>query len=164
MENHLTSLNLESLWIANNLYEFGDLEPNFNTYKTNISDFWYSLSIKPDINLDGSNTVTIGNDRELSINTSGTNNIYTWYKGNTKLGESTDGKWSLKNIQIEDFGSYKCNITNSLVVNTTIDSNKILIYLFTQKFFTTTNINPHASRTFWFRSRYIMSISITIPI
>lgn len=122
-----TNLNLTTLWVADNLYEFGNLEPNFNHYSTNISDFWYTPGIKPEITLDGSNTVSIGDSRMLILNTSGNNNIYRWYKGSTLLEESTNSVFILNNIQGEDYGSYTCNITNSIVINTTIVSKEVFI-------------------------------------
>jgi Leucine-rich repeat (LRR) protein len=124
---NFTGLNLTTFWIADNLYQFGDLEPNFNNYNTNIPDFWYTPGIKPEITLDGSEIVSIGDNRQLSINTSGTNNVYAWYKGSTLLGESTDGTWNLQNLQITDFGSYTCRVTNTIVINTTIFSNEVFI-------------------------------------
>lgn len=124
---NLSNQNLQTLWLQGNLYEFGDLEQNFNEHRANINSFRYSANATPNIDLDASATVTVGENRELSVTTSGENNAYSWYKDNTLLGESTDGKWNLENIQIKDFGKYICNITNTLVVNTTMISENTLI-------------------------------------
>lgn len=122
----ITTLNI--LNIGYNLFEFADFENEFTTYKNNITNFYYSpQKTKPEITLDGSANVTVGENRTLTISVSGANNVYKWYKDEVLISQANTETLTLNNIQTTDFGNYTCKISNTVVTDLEIVSEKIFV-------------------------------------
>ncbi|WP_189359967.1 T9SS type A sorting domain-containing protein [Algibacter mikhailovii] len=111
---------LEYLLLGYNKFQFGDLEPNFNFYKSNLSKFDYAPqnSVSKSEYIQGD----IGSTIVLKADNSGINNTYQWYKDNTLLPGETNISLELTNVQPSDYGSYFCGLNNTLVVDMTLFS------------------------------------------
>ena len=104
---HYSELN-----VSNNLFSFGDFEVNI--LQNSVVNFIYSpQKTKPLVNLNGSDIVIAGESRILTVNLSGSNNNYQWFNKNGIINGATLSSLTLNNIQSEDFGYYRCTITNS---------------------------------------------------
>lgn len=116
-------INLQSLSIHANNYDFADLESNFSNNST-ISIFNYNPQNRRDdaIAIDG----VIGNDYNFSMTSiEGTNVQYQWYKGSdlsggTPILGATTNVLDLPNIQSEDLDAYICFATSSTIPDLTI--------------------------------------------
>jgi len=115
---------LEILNIQNNNYLFGDLEPNFQS-NINITNFFYSS--QSNISDDVTQYVTIGQNITLDATTTGSNNQYQWFFNDQTLANETSPLITLNNIQQSQLGEYRCEITNSLVTDLTLETGKFYV-------------------------------------
>ena len=61
-------------------------------------------------------------------NLGGSNNLYQWYKGSSAVTSvSSDPVLSFPEISTDDYGSYTCRVTNSVVTDITIISEPIIV-------------------------------------
>lgn len=117
---------LNELWLDNNFFQFGDLEPNFNIYSSNsILNYFYTpqnvLSIPPD-----SRIINLGDDITFNSNpVTGNNNTYTWYLNGTLIDANNHPNisglgtpnLSIENITNSELGRYECYVSNAIVTD-----------------------------------------------
>ncbi len=117
----LTNLpNLQWISLSNNAYQFGDFEDEFNTYQTNL-DF---IEYVPQAQLSDDETilVSLGDSQTLEAVVSGINNQYQWYLNNSPIAGATNASLVLNNLQNSDFGAYKCEVTNTIITDLTLET------------------------------------------
>jgi Leucine-rich repeat (LRR) protein len=96
--------------IQENNLQFGSIEPFMDN---NIELFYYGLQA-----MIGQDTVLeVVNNESLSysIEVSGENNIYTWYKEGVLLLDQTTNTLYLENASYDDQGTYVLKVTNTIV-------------------------------------------------
>ena len=97
-------------WIKDNNLQFGSIEPFMNNA---IGDFWYD----PQAMIGQDTTFEVINNETLSytIEVSGENNIYSWYKDGTLLPGQTSTTLYIENASYDDQGTYVLKVTNTIV-------------------------------------------------
>ena len=98
------------LWVENNNLQFGSLEPFMDN---GIWEFIYD----PQAQIGNDTTIEVINNGILSytIEVSGDNNVYQWYKDGTLLFDQTSNTLYVENASIDDQGTYMLKVTNTLV-------------------------------------------------
>ena len=127
----LTGLtNLNSLFIDNNNFQYGDIEDEFVAYQNQITTFAYIPQNLPYIEPDN-RVVNLGDDLSFnSLPISGNYNIYNWYLNDELIDTTTHTNitgLNTPNIQIENItenqlGKYECRVTNSIITGVYIPS------------------------------------------
>jgi len=131
LEGHIPDFtgvtSLLSLGINNNKFQFGDFEDEFSTYQTNLESFAYIPQDK--LSQDQMLLVNLGDSQTLHAVASGNNNQYQWFFNNTLIPGATNATLELSNLQNQDFGIYKCAVTNTTVTDLTLETGNITIAL-----------------------------------
>ncbi|MEQ9302940.1 MAG: hypothetical protein RJQ14_03425, partial [Marinoscillum sp.] len=113
-----TAATLESLDVASNRLQFGDIESNLG-----IPTFSYapqdSISTFKDTLLE------LGTNLSVEHSVSGANNVYQWFKDDAELGSAMSNPLELSNLQFSDEGVYRLEITNTLATNLTLSSGEL---------------------------------------
>jgi hypothetical protein len=134
----LNLIALRTFWLTANQFRFIDLARLFPTYKTNLTDFFYSGQQKTDtektINgvFGGSITLTMCEDGRYLTNT----DTFQWYKGVSPNGIEIQGAtsrvYTINNLNFGNAGDYYClskhpQMTNpvSIYENLVLESNPI---------------------------------------
>ncbi|WP_272023941.1 immunoglobulin domain-containing protein, partial [Olleya namhaensis] len=121
-----TTLNLSSLYINENEFQFGDFENEFNFYDTSISFFDDNPQAKVD-NIETRNLNT-GDNTTITTTCSGTQNNYKWFKnGTTEIVGETNATLLLNNLQPTDAGIYHCEVTSDIITDLTILRHEVTI-------------------------------------
>jgi len=104
------------LWVDFNELQFGSLEPLMGK----VTDFIYD----PQWYIGEEETIYVspGQNINHSIQVSGENNVYAWYKDNTLLTGQTTNTLTLTNVDDDDAGIYKLEVTNTTVSDLTLES------------------------------------------
>lgn len=149
--NNLIQLNI--LDVSGNRLQFGDLEKNIG-----ISAFNYlnqdSISVRKDTLVDANN------DALLSFSVSGANNVYQWFKEEALLAGETANSLTIENMQFENEGNYRLQITNGLVDGLTLTSGLVNLGVTSLKrdsialtrFYEATGGDDWVNRTNWLTS------------
>jgi len=106
----------------NNNLTFDSLEPAIG-----ITNFTYSP--QDSIGVTQYITELVGNTFIYPLEVGGENNIYQWYKDDVLLPSQTSDTLQLINVQLDDSGVYRCEVTNSIVSGLKLYSRKITIHV-----------------------------------
>ncbi|MAU14987.1 MAG: hypothetical protein CMH46_05545 [Muricauda sp.] len=119
---------ISTLWgldIANNRFEFGDFEDQFDSYSSNILNFVDNPQAKVD---EVENITTCaGNTVILETTVSGSANTYEWFKDGVAIPGSDSANLELDNLQPSDSGVYTCVITSTIVTDLVLERNPITL-------------------------------------
>lgn len=98
---------LTNLSIANNNFDFGDIEPNMG-----VASFVYS----PQDSIGEAQLVVLneGSSHLMSVSVGGENNVYQWYKNGTLIPGEVNDTIIISNVTVGK-SIYKCKITNTVV-------------------------------------------------
>jgi hypothetical protein len=108
--------NLYSVNIANNKFDFEDIEYNIGI----VDNFTYAPQDSINIAID---TLLIeGETLSYTLETGGNNNSYQWYKDGVALTGSNQATLEIASVQPEDAGNYYCEVTNSVVTDLILTS------------------------------------------
>ena len=119
--------NTYDLFVAlNNDLQFGSIEPFMDN---NITNFWYSPQAK--IGTETVIEVVNGETISYTLEVSGDNNIYQWYKDNVILADQTSNTLYIENTTISDQGAYQLKVTNPTVPDLELESYDILYSIIT---------------------------------
>ena len=115
-----TVTSLQTLDVSSNKLQFGELEDNLGIPTFNYSP-QDSISMTRDTIVDSESTTN------LEFTVSGANNSYQWYKDGQPIAGATSSDLEITNIQFADEGSYRLEITNSIVPGLTLTSGEIIL-------------------------------------
>jgi len=124
----LSSLELQDLDIKDNKFTFEDLLPHFNDIGTSISSsFLYS----PQQRIYQDTTFLVGLDLpftiDLEVDDTVQSSTYIWLQDNIGADTTQKNKLHFDSIQSNDEGTYRCEVTNSIVFGLTLESFPITI-------------------------------------
>ncbi len=127
-----TALNLSRFFINDNEFQFGDFETEFVLYDTTAVG-WFDDNPQAKVNTIDIQDKNTGDNTTMTVNCSGAQNVYQWYKGVTPLTDS--GSYTgtqtenlqINNIQLADAGVYHCRVTSAIVTDLTIYRNDITL-------------------------------------
>lgn len=115
----LTGFSQLNLLIAeNNLFDFGDIEPNVD-----IPKLTYSYSPQSPIGQSETITKNLGEECRISVSVGGQSNIYQWYKNGILISGANQTEYVIPSVTLTDAGLYTCQITNSVATQLTLVSN-----------------------------------------
>ena len=108
--------------IQENILQFGSIEPFMDN---GIEQFYYGLQgmIGQDTTLEVMNNETL----EYTIEVSGENNIYKWYKDGTLLADQTSSTLYIENATASDQGIYVLKVTNTIVPDLELTSYDVTV-------------------------------------
>jgi Leucine-rich repeat (LRR) protein len=141
-----------SLFIANNLFQFDDLEPNVSRLSgSRVQKRFGSDAVATPITLDFAAGVPI----DLSLPIGGTNNLYQWRKNGTNISGATAATYTIPAAAASDAGLYTLNVTNTVVTATTLTSVDVYVNVRNQTRFswedggplTADGVKPTAAQT-----------------
>jgi len=116
----ISSLNLTTFSLQNNLFQFDDLEPNKDILPAFINQANFAVS--PSIY-----TFNEGQTRALYVNVGGSANQYQWFKDSNPVSGLSSSSIYTFNATAETAGVYTCQVTNSIVPNLTLSSEFITV-------------------------------------
>tara|TARA_R110002096_G_scaffold56474_4_gene144115 strand:- start:4538 stop:8548 length:4011 start_codon:yes stop_codon:yes gene_type:complete len=118
--------NLNYVYINNNNFQFGDLEPSFTNYQNKLG-VGYVYSPQKAINTTiTTKLISIGDNVDFTSELiSGENTIYQWYfngtpidiNSNPNITDTTQPNFQISNITANQLGIYDCIAFNTLVFN-----------------------------------------------
>ncbi len=125
-DNRLTNLptltgltRLQRLGVENNLFLFGELEPNVPLLT--VANLRFTYSPQAAINDQRTIQATFGTSLTLNVQTTGNNNRYQWTKSGVNVGtNSTSPDFRIASLTYLDSGAYSCRVTNTTVPNLTL--------------------------------------------
>ncbi|MBV6646321.1 MAG: hypothetical protein KI790_12775 [Cyclobacteriaceae bacterium] len=116
--NELSNVTLVN--VSDNQLTFADLEPNVT-----VPGIVYGTQAAVGQGL--FTTIDVGQDFDLSVETDGSANHYTWTRTNAALGQTVVGEdepsLTINNIGYENMGDFQVAITNDLVPGLTLNAN-----------------------------------------
>ncbi len=112
--------------IHENSLQFGSIEPFMDN---NITAFWYAPQAK--FGNDTIFEVVEGESISYTLEVSGVNNNYQWYKDNVVLAGQTSNTLNIESISILDQGIYQLRVTNSIVPDLELVSYDIVFSIIT---------------------------------
>lgn len=104
----------------NNQLTFESLEPAID-----IENFTYSP--QDSVGTTQSVSKTKGESYSYYLEIGGEHNIYKWYKDDVLLALQTSATLNLTDLELDDNGVYRCEVTNSIVPELTLYSRKITL-------------------------------------
>ncbi|PKV51938.1 Leucine-rich repeat (LRR) protein [Aquimarina sp. MAR_2010_214] len=117
---------LKHMMIDSNRFVFWNVEPEFNTYKTNLTSFLYAPQAKVD-NVEN-HTIYTGKSITFTSNAlTSSNNSYQWYKNGVAISGATSKDFIITNATTVDAGVYYFTATNSVVTGLTLVRNSITL-------------------------------------
>jgi Leucine-rich repeat (LRR) protein len=116
----LTGLTLlKRLGVENNLFLFGDLEPNAGFISNATVRFTYAPQAP--INEQRTIQAVFATALTMTVQTTGTNNRYQWTKSGVNVGtQSTSTEFRIASLAYTDSGAYSCKVTNARLPNLTL--------------------------------------------
>ena len=114
----LNFTSLELLGLENNLFDFGDIEPNVG-----ISSGTYTYSPQAPVGLTETITKNPGDEFRISAIVGGQSNLYQWYKNGISIQGANQTEFVIPAVTLTDAGVYTCKITNSVATQLTLESN-----------------------------------------
>jgi Leucine-rich repeat (LRR) protein len=116
----LTGLTLlKRLGVENNLFLFGDLEPNAGFISNATVRFTYAPQAP--INEQRTIQAVFATALTMTVQTTGTNNSYQWTKSGVNIGtQSTSTEFRIASLAYTDSGTYSCKVTNARLPNLTL--------------------------------------------
>ncbi|MEW4922783.1 immunoglobulin domain-containing protein [Algibacter sp. 2305UL17-15] len=124
----------DNLNIANNYFDFNDLEPlvmanNYNTLNYSpqrTKDIEQNLDFPPG----GDITLSIDDTRHNKFkNSKGVGDVYQWFKDNVAISGANSSTYIIANALEADSGVYYCQITNNLVPDLVITRANITLVI-----------------------------------
>jgi hypothetical protein len=115
----LSSLNsLIDLKVQNNKLTFEDIEPNIG-----ITEFSYSPQDSVGKSID--TTICTGSNLTISVSVGGKSNQYQWKKDGNVILDAVDSLYTIDSADLDDAGSYACEITNTVATELMLYSKPI---------------------------------------
>jgi Leucine-rich repeat (LRR) protein len=120
---------LATLNISTNNFQFGDLEDEFESYKTLLASWISAIYYTNQAKVGAEETIDFGNgfDKTLEAVVSGANNTYQWYKNGGAIADATSSSYSITDATSADAGYYFCRVTNSVVTGLTIETERVTL-------------------------------------
>jgi Leucine-rich repeat (LRR) protein len=115
-----TLTSLLHLIINNNKFTFEDIEPNIGVPSQN---FLYSP--QDNVGEEQDTIVDQGSSFTLSVSVGGEYNQYQWRKDGADIGGATDSSYTIDPVEMDDSGSYTCEITNTVAIDLILYSEPI---------------------------------------
>ncbi len=117
------------LWVEDNNLQFGSIEP----LMYNVA---YQFNYDPQAMIGNDTIIGIPNHTTLSytIEVTGSNNIYKWYKDGTILPDQTSNTLYIENASYNDEGTYVLKVTNTIVSDLELVSYDVEIEIVGQQF------------------------------
>ena len=112
--------------IHENNLQFGSIEPFMDN---NIAEFWYSPQAK--FGNDTIIEVETGETISYTIEVSGDNNIYQWFKDSFPLFGQNSNTLYFESAMISDQGTYQLKVTNSIATDLELESYDIVYSIVT---------------------------------
>ena len=111
----------EYLYVYSNYLQFGSIEP----FAATVANFEYI----PQGMIGNDTVLVVGSGGELSytIEVSGENNTYQWYKDNVALPGQTTNTLFINPAGFEDAGTYVLKVNNTLITNLQLVSKNIVV-------------------------------------
>lgn len=111
--------------ITSNNFVFSDFENQFIDYQTSLNTFEYI----PQANITEEQTILTNVGDNINLNTSLTspNNQYVWFFNDIPIDGESGPSLSLTNIQAEQMGIYRCEITNTVVANLNLTTGNFIL-------------------------------------
>jgi hypothetical protein len=109
------------LYVDFNELQFGSLEPLMGQVTVFFYDPQWFIGEEEMI------VASQGQNVNYSIEVSGEDNVYAWYKDNTLLAGQTTNTLNLTNVDDDDAGIYQLKVTNTIVSDLTLESFNIEI-------------------------------------
>ncbi len=114
----LTSLN--ELKIDANRFTFEDIEPNIG-----VPDLTYIYSPQDSVGTEKIGMVAIDSTFTVTIEVGGLHNMYQWYLNGTLISGADTDEYTVDPVKNEDYGTYHCEITNTVAPLLTLISRPI---------------------------------------
>ncbi|HPR31199.1 MAG TPA: cadherin domain-containing protein, partial [Prolixibacteraceae bacterium] len=119
------------LYIQENFFTFADIEPvlaqiNALTRKDITSTKKYPLS-STTVNLNAGETLNLNAVTLSEFPLGGNNNRYKWFKNDVELYSGNNPSWIVPNASTSDAGTYRFEVTNTVVAGVTLKSDNILV-------------------------------------
>jgi Leucine-rich repeat (LRR) protein len=105
------------LLVQENALQFGSIEPLINSV-TKLFIYEPQAMIGTDTTI----TAVLGQTVNYTIEVSGENNVYTWYKNGIAMGGQNTNTLQLQNIGNGDAGIYQLKVTNTIIPDLTLES------------------------------------------
>jgi Leucine-rich repeat (LRR) protein len=119
LPNLSTLTSLTELFIQNNNFTFGDIEPNIGIATTFTYTPQDSIGSKIDTTIDSGTSIT------FTISAGGENSIYKWIKDGIDLPGAQDSIYTISSAIMDDSGIYICEVTNTIATELTLYSKQI---------------------------------------
>ncbi len=113
------------LYLQDNAFQFGPLEQVIG----NVENFEYIPQAM--IGTDTVITIYEGSEVSYTIEVSGENNIYQWYKDGTLVPEQTSNTLYFASVSHSDMGTYVLRVTNSVVPDLELLSHNVVLDIMT---------------------------------
>lgn len=126
LPSNLANQTFDHLWIDENILQFGSIEPFIGQVS---SSFYYN-----DQGMVGVDTiidVQTSGDLEYTIEVSGDNNTYQWYKDGMAIDDQTTNTLMLTEVNTDDLATYVLKINNTLVNDLELVSYNVELNLLT---------------------------------
>jgi|GEM_PF-1523172 len=110
----------EYLWVQENALQFGSLEPLMDN---GIWQFLYD----PQAMIGIDTTITAAPEQTINytIEVSGENNVFLWYKNGLLITGQNTNTLNLQDIGADDAGNYQLKVTNTVVQELTLESHNL---------------------------------------
>lgn len=115
---------MENLQIQNNKFTFEDIEPNVG-----VPSDVFTYSPQDSVGESRDTTIIPGSSFTMSVSLGGISNQYQWKKDGTAITGATDTFYIISSANIDDAGSYICEITNTVATALTLYSRPTTISL-----------------------------------
>ena len=116
----------EYLYMQDNAFQFGTIEPLMG----NVENFQYIP--QADIGVDTTLTLPTGTQLSYTIDVTGENNVYKWYKDGNLLPDQTTSTLQIDTVDYEDMGTYLLVVTNTVVPDLMLVSKNIVVDIVTR--------------------------------
>ena len=110
---------ISDLTIYDNLFDFGDIEPNMG-----ISNFLYSPQ-RTIIGTPQEIILSAGEEFATEVQIGGEHNIYQWYKDDEIINSANSTTLTILTVVPNDAGTYTCLITNSIIQDLSFESEPV---------------------------------------
>jgi len=108
------------LRIENNKFTFEDIEPNID-----IPDNEFIYSPQDSVGETQDTTIILDSSFTISVSVGGASNQYQWKKDGSAIAGATGSLYTIDPVEMDDSGSYTCEINNAVATELTLYSRPI---------------------------------------
>jgi len=113
---------LQELHLAYNNFVFGDIEPYIDAGLTTLT-----YTDQDSVHAGMDTTITEGDDLMFTAIVGGSANLYQWKKDGVDIDGAQNSTFSITSAELNDAGSYLCEITSSVVPDLTLYSRPVKV-------------------------------------